>query len=355
MLQFLLFITFLSIVFSYSNKYITINKFQSKLITSNSKSYQKSEIPRFEFGLNRFLSTTSIISTNTNTNNKNLIKTINYDDIQFINPLQYHKQYHNMNNNIVYYLTKNWNNLLYKSKSFLSSLLLSCNLYILPNIKKLTILTTSIMSCISLVPTITKASILKSYNKLSPIQKLATTPLFYICNQGGNPYLQDDLQSGNPEQRIVVYFMSSEDAQEYLNEIAQGSPGNINEFRIMTTSMEKIVTKIQSRKQSRKLGRYPMNLIYRIQPSSKQCENAEFICGNGDMKKGSQILNGISVPMFSIKGMGMKRSNGELVTPYYFAYEDLLEDWERVIKTSNEDMDIPLKPDVSYINLLVLV
>ncbi len=41
---------------------------------------------------------------------------------------------------------------------------------------------------------------------------------------GGNPYLQEDLQAGKSDQRIVVYFMSSEDANEYLNEIAQGTP-----------------------------------------------------------------------------------------------------------------------------------
>ena len=38
------------------------------------------------------------------------------------------------------------------------------------------------------------------------------------------------VQTGNPNQRIVVYFMSSEDANDYLNEMAQGSPQNINEF-----------------------------------------------------------------------------------------------------------------------------
>jgi hypothetical protein len=38
--------------------------------------------------------------------------------------------------------------------------------------------------------------------------------------------------------------MSSDDADEYLNEIAQGNPSNVNDFRIMTTTMEKVNNKI---------------------------------------------------------------------------------------------------------------
>jgi hypothetical protein len=34
--------------------------------------------------------------------------------------------------------------------------------------------------------------------------------------------------------------MSSEDANEYLTEMVQGSPSHINEFRVMATSMEKV-------------------------------------------------------------------------------------------------------------------
>ena len=46
---------------------------------------------------------------------------------------------------------------------------------------------------------------------------------YSLIQIGGNPYLQEDLQAGKSDQRIVVYFMSSEDANEYLNEIAQGT------------------------------------------------------------------------------------------------------------------------------------
>lgn len=98
----------------------------------------------------------------------------------------------------------------------------------------------SVVAAITAAPRRVQAVMTKKYRQLSPTQKLATTPLFFVCNSGGNPYLQDDIQAGKPEQRVIVYFMSSEDANEYLNEMAQGNPQNINEFRVMTTSMEKV-------------------------------------------------------------------------------------------------------------------
>jgi len=178
------------------------------------------------------------------------------------------------------------------------------------------------------------ASIFKRYTSLSPYQKLATTPLFFVTNSMGSPYLQEDLQAGKPDQRIVVYFMSSEDANDYLNEMAQGSPQNINEFRVTATSMEKIVKKIQNRKQSRKLGRFPMSNVFRIQPSSRQCENADKLLSTG---KSNKAPTSMAIPVFTAKGMVMKRPNGEVVTPYYFAYEDLLEDWEELMKEKSTE------------------
>lgn len=129
---------------------------------------------------------------------------------------------------------------------------------------------------------------MKKYQDLTPAQRLATTPLFYVSNSRGNAYLQEDvqvapptsavhirpfstsfllriMQAGKPEQKIIVYFMSSEDANDYMNEMSQSNSANANEFRITTVSMEKVFTQIQSRKQSRKMGRYPMDIIYRIQ------------------------------------------------------------------------------------------
>jgi hypothetical protein len=173
----------------------------------------------------------------------------------------------------------------------------------------------------------------KSYARLKPYERLSTTPLFYVCNSGGNPYLQEDIQAGDPSQRIIVYFMSSEDASDYLNEMAQGSPQNINDFRVMTTSMDKIMTRIQTRKQSRKIGRYPMPTVYRIQPSSRQSENAETVASkagksqSGKDKGGATIL---TVPVFTAPGMAMIKSSGKVISPYYFAYEDLLDDWQEL-------------------------
>lgn len=34
--------------------------------------------------------------------------------------------------------------------------------------------------------------------------------------------------------------MSSNDAMGYLNEMSQGNPSSVNEFRIMATSMERV-------------------------------------------------------------------------------------------------------------------
>jgi len=149
--------------------------------------------------------------------------------------------------------------------------------------------------------------------------------------------LQEDVQAGKPTQRIIVYFMSSEDANDYMNEMAQGSPQNVNEFRIKTTSMEKVMNNIQKRKQSRKLGRFPLSTIFRIQPSSRQCENAERVAGAGNAAQGAKAVKGMAIPMFTAKGLAIQRSSGELLTPYYFAYEDLQDDWARVVRESQTE------------------
>ena len=174
----------------------------------------------------------------------------------------------------------------------------------------------------------------RKYSKLSSTQKLSTTPLFFIANSNGSPYLQEDVQAGKPEQRIVTYFMSSDDANEYLNEIAQGNPSDINGFRIFTTTLEKVVNSIESRKQSRKVGRYPINIILRIQPSIRQVQNAELVEGKGNQIKGAKSLQGISIPMFCAEGLVLKRANGEIFVPYYFCHEDLLDDWIKVKENS---------------------
>jgi len=183
---------------------------------------------------------------------------------------------------------------------------------------------------------VANAGVLKPYSRLTPTEKLSTTPLYFVSNSRGNAYLQEDVQGAQPDQKVVTYFMSSEDANHFLNEMAQVNQHSPNEFRLMTVSMEKIVNQIQTRKQSRKLGRYKMDLIYRIQPSSRQFENAEQILAGGSTKadvkatNAKMLLKGINIPMFSTPGLTMKRPNGELVTPYYFAYEDLIDDWNKL-------------------------
>ena len=186
----------------------------------------------------------------------------------------------------------------------------------------------------------------KKYSNLNSVAKLSTTPLVYVCNSGGHPYLQEDLQSGNPTQKIIVYFMSSEDASEYLNEMAQGNPYNVNEFRVMTTSMEKVMNKIKSKKQSRKIGRYEMSTIYRIQPSSLQCQHADELLNNKDSssrKRKKDIENIATIPTFMAKGMLVERPTGEEMVPHYFAYEDLLRDWK--------ELGIRGEPEVSVLDL----
>lgn len=79
--------------------------------------------------------------------------------------------------------------------------------------------------------------------------------------------------------------MSHKDAENYLNEMTQANNNHASEFRVMAVSMEKVImntlvrfflenyhsvcvkvlNNIQSKKQSRKMGRYDMDLIYRIQ------------------------------------------------------------------------------------------
>lgn len=226
-----------------------------------------------------------------------------------------------------------------------------CN-QISPTIRRAALTTTAVYSAVG-APKAAFASMFKNYRKLSPAEKLGTTPLFYVCNSGGNPYLQEDLQTGKPDQRIIVYFMSSDDANDYLSEMAQGSPGNVNEFRVMTTSMEKVMQKIQYKKQSRKLGRFPLSTVFRIQPSSRQCENAVKVQAAASKEKTSSkasMDSGIvSVPMFHVKGMVIKRAGGELVAPYYFSLEDLKDDWSKLV-AARADGKLPATPKIEVVD-----
>jgi Tic22-like family len=225
---------------------------------------------------------------------------------------------HSASNKIVFYLRKVISATLIVASS-LASPITNCKA-----ITKPLYASAAVVGGVIAAPLAATAGVFRKYTKLSPTQRLATTPLFYLTNSNGQPFLQEDVQTGNPEQRIIVYFMSSEDAYDYLDEMAQASGSGAGEFRVMATSMEKVVNKIQAKKQSRKLGRYPVGNIYRIQPSIRQCEHAEKALGQ------SKKVSSLSIPMFSAKGLAIKRSTGEVVTPFYFSYEDLKEDWSKL-------------------------
>lgn len=160
----------------------------------------------------------------------------------------------------------------------------------MPRLEQAAITAATTLGTVMGLPSLATASAIKDYKDLTATQRLATTPLYFVCNSRGNAFLQDDVQAGNPEQKIVVYFMSSEDANGYLDEMSQVNSQSSNEFRVMSVSMEKIVNQIQSKKQSRKLGRYDIDLVYRIQPSSRQCENAEKVAGKGNPEAGAKAM-----------------------------------------------------------------
>lgn len=128
--------------------------------------------------------------------------------------------------------------------------------------------------------------------------------------------------------------MSYDDASVYLEEMAQSNPQSAHEFSIVTASMEKVMDQIVVKKQSRKLGRIPMETVYRIQPSAKQSSHAERLAGSG--------VKGMTIPMFSAPGLVLQRANGEVVTPYYFSLEDLEQDWSKML-TSLKDQPLAAK------------
>ncbi len=84
------------------------------------------------------------------------------------------------------------------------------------------------------------------------------------------------------------------------------------------------------------MARYEIDMIYRIQPSSQQTQNAEKLAGK-------QALSEYSIPMFAAEGVAVKRKSGEVITPYYFSYEDLLNDWEKLRESSPK---LPASPKV---------
>jgi hypothetical protein len=109
------------------------------------------------------------------------------------------------------------------------------------------------------------------YSKLGPYDRLATVPVYYLSSPQGYGYVQSDAQSGDPHQKVITYFMSSDDASNYLNEMVQASPHGVNEYRLYTSTLDTVLSRIYAKKQSRKFGRMPISNILRIQVSVKLC------------------------------------------------------------------------------------
>lgn len=94
-----------------------------------------------------------------------------------------------------------------------------------------------------------------------------------------------------------------------------------------------------------------LTLTCPFQPSSKQSSNAELVAGAGNREKGVQALQGVSIPMFTAPGMVIRRESGEVVTPYYFAYEDLKEDWVRIARSATSGT-VSKEPKVEALSCL---
>lgn len=151
--------------------------------------------------------------------------------------------------------------------------------YINPDsIRRAALASTSAVALIASPKAIANAGVLKKYSKLSPMQKLATTPVYFMTNARGSALLSPDTTAGAPERRVVTYYLSFEDASKVLNEMSQIS--GPNDLRITTTTLEKVMEQIKNKKQSRKLGRYDMDTIFRIQVYSKIKIKNEIKCNN---------------------------------------------------------------------------
>lgn len=103
------------------------------------------------------------------------------------------------------------------------------------------------------------------------------------------------------------------------------------------------MNQIQAKKQSRKFGRYPMDVIHRIQPSARQCDHAATLCNTNTHTK-AKYLTKLSIPLFSIDGMVLRHGAAkEAITPYYFSLEDLQEDWQQTTTATTTAN----KPDIT--------
>lgn len=185
---------------AYHNKYVNLKRFtplvtvKTKPLSTVSTKYLFGTIPRLEIGL-RFL--------------RNLPQGY-YDKIIYVNPMEWLTDGKFSGDYRGHRARFNPGKIIHRIKSGLKSIATSFVSYVKKvmatavvmsssisfpnlNIKRVTMAAGS-SALVSMIPNVAHAGILKKYSKLSPTQKLATTPLFFVCSSQGNPYLQDDVQ-----------------------------------------------------------------------------------------------------------------------------------------------------------------
>jgi hypothetical protein len=84
---------------------------------------------------------------------------------------------------------------------------------------------------------------LARYSRLSPIQKLASVPLYFLCTPSGWPYQFNDPDDAHKpaEKRVkmIPYFMAYEDANHFLSNAVNGA-ARPYQYRLMVTSMQQV-------------------------------------------------------------------------------------------------------------------
>ena len=61
-----------------------------------------------------------------------------------------------------------------------------------------------------------------------------------------------------------------------------------------------------------------------------------------------KALEGVAVPVFCAEGLLVTRASGQTFFPFYFALEDLAEDWTRLTQSTTDTKLSSSKPVVSF-------
>lgn len=85
--------------------------------------------------------------------------------------------------------------IVYYLKRFLAMSMILMSTWSMPTLRRLSYVTASAVTALISGPRmIANAATPQKYQKLTPYQKVGTTPLYYVCNSRGNSYLQEDVQ-----------------------------------------------------------------------------------------------------------------------------------------------------------------